>query len=280
MMKDSFSPSDRLWFKGFLANFPEVNFVSDTSARLRCPDPHGRHSNGDQNPSVTADLSQNGSGPMALLRCHSQQCEVPEILREVGLEYGDLYATRNGKSSTTMPNVLPGCTIEDYAAAKGLPVDFLTQDTVGLEDSKYYCKVTGSNVPAVEIPYLDGSGNTVATRYRTGLRKPTTGDDTRFRWAKGSRPTLYGRNWLDTAYKAGYIYIVEGESDVHVLWSYNEPAIGIPGAKNWQDRWAKHLDEIPEIRVLVEPDAAGESLWQAVSSCDRLSQRIIKVVLP
>src|SRR5215208_2878537 len=119
MMPEAFSPSDKQWFKEFLANFPEVNFLSDTSARLRCTDPHGRHSNGDQNPSVSADLSQNGKGPMALLRCHSQECEVSEILEEVGLQYGNLYATSdaNGRS---VPNALPGCSIEDYAAAKGL----------------------------------------------------------------------------------------------------------------------------------------------------------------
>ena len=273
MMKDAFSPSDRQWFKGFLANFPEVNFVSDTSAQLRCPDPHGRHSNGDQNPSATADLSQNGSGPMALLRCHSQQCEVPEILREVGLEYGDLYASRNGKSSTTMPNVLPGCTLEDYAIVKSLPLDFLTHEFVGLEDSTYYCRTSEKKVPAVKIPYMDESGNEIATRYRTGLHKPDHGDDTRFRWAKNTTLTLYGRNWLDVARENDYVFVVEGESDCHVGWHYEIPTIGVPGAQNWRDEWAVLLDGIGLLIVPIE-DAAGEKLWKALSACGCLAGRL------
>src|SRR5215210_1831651 len=198
-MSEAFSPSDKQWFKEFLANFPEVNLTSDTSANLRCPDPHGRHNNGDQNPSVTAYLAQNGSGPMALLRCHSQECEVSEILEEVGLEYGDLYASFASNGKRTTPNALPGCTLEDYASAKNLPVDFLTHEFVGLEETTYYCKVSETKVPAIKIPYLAEDGSDLAIRYRTGLKKPASGDDTRFRWTKSPTLTLYGRNWLDIA---------------------------------------------------------------------------------
>src|SRR5215204_2506438 len=266
-MKEGFSPSERQWFKEFLANFEEVNFLSDTSARLRCTDPHGRHQNGDRNPSVSADLSQNGKGPMALLHCHSQECEVDAMLEEVGLQYGDLYTSKNGGDSTR--NVLPGCSLQEYANAKNLPIEFLTDGTVGLTDSTYYCRTSETKVPAITIPYLDESGNDLAIRYRTGLHKPASGDDTRFRWAKNTTLTLYGRNWLDIAREQDFVFIVEGESDCHVGWYYDIPTIGVPGAQNWKDEWAVILDGIGLLLVTVE-DEAGEKLWKTLSACKRL----------
>ena len=270
-MSNSFSASDKRWFQEFLANFAEVNLLSDTSARIRCTDPFGRHSNGDQNPSASADLSQNGTGAMALLRCHSQECDVEAMIREVDLELGDLYASRNGKGA--VPNALPGCTLEEYAAAKNLPPDFLKHEFVGLEDSTYYCRTSEKKIPAVKIPYMDESGDEVATRYRTGLHKPDHGDDTRFRWAKNTTLALYGRNWLDVARENDYVFVVEGESDCHVGWHYEIPTIGVPGAQNWRDEWAVLLDGISLLIVPVE-DEAGEKLWKALSACGRLADRL------
>jgi hypothetical protein len=274
-MSSSFLPADKQWFKDFLKDFSEVNFNSDTSARCRCPDPNNQHTNGDKNPSLSVDLSQNGHGPTALLRCRSQECEVEAILEALGKDLSDLYPSRAKEAGA-----LQGCTIEEYAASKNLPVEFLTGDTIGLKESKYWCRVAEEEVPAIWIPYMDEGGAPVATRYRTGLYRPPTGDDTRFRWKKGAKLTLYGRNWLDLAQEKEYVNLVEGESDCHVLWHYNEPAIGVPGAKNWRDEWSVYLDDIPEIRVLVEPDAAGEEMWKAIFGCNRLSQRTVKVVLP
>ena len=275
-MTEGFSPADKQWFKGFLANFPEVNLTSDTSAKLRCTDPHGKHSNGDQNPSVTADLSKNGSGLMALLRCHSQECEVASILEVIGLGYGDLYASSTSSASNgkrTAPNALQGCTLEEYAATKNLSIDFLTHEFVSLEDTIYYCKVSETKVPAIRIPYLAEDGSDIAIRYRTGLRKPASGDDTRFRWAKNPTLTLYGRNWLDIARKQDFVFIVEGESDCHIGWYHEVPTIGVPGAQNWRDEWAVLLDGISLLIVPVE-DEAGEKLWRALSASDRLKGRL------
>jgi hypothetical protein len=269
-MGSSFSPSDKRWFKEFVANFNEVNLVSDTSARMRCPDPYGRHSNGDQNPSASADLSQNGTGATALVYCHSQKCETEAMLRAVGLEPGDLYPARNG-SKDRPP--LPGLSVEEYAASKDLPVEFLTHEFIGLKNSTYFCSVAKAEVPAIWVPYLDECGGIIAERYRTGLYKPTTGEDTRFRWKKGATPTLYGRNWLDIARDAGYVFLVEGESDCHAAWYHNIPAIGVPGAQNWQDGWGVILDGIDTLIVTVE-DEAGERLFKAVSACGRLAGRL------
>ena len=33
----------------------------------------------------------------------------------------------------------------------------------------------------------------------------------------------------------GYSVLVEGESDCHTLWTHGEPAVGVPGANNWNE---------------------------------------------
>jgi hypothetical protein len=35
---------------------------------------------------------------------------------------------------------------------------------------------------------------------------------------------------------------------------------------NWRDAWALHLDGIPKIFVMVEPDEAGKKLWRSLEA--------------
>jgi putative DNA primase/helicase len=259
-MSSDFTANEITFYKNLLNRFKGVKEKSTTDADCLCP------AHNDHNPSLGIDLRLNGHGVKAVLNCRSQGCDIVEILDTTGLTIDDLRYPKNGRPK--------GCTLEAYAASKNLPVEFLTNDYIGLEEFEYW------GTPALYIPYCDTDGNVVAERFRINLEKPKNGPDDRFRWKKGSNPTLYGLNGIEDAHEAKYVLLVEGESDCHVLWYYNEPAIGIPGAKNWKEEWALHLDDIPEIRVLVEPDAAGEEMWQAISGCTRLTKRTIKVVLP
>ena len=61
-----------------------------------------------------------------------------------------------------------GLTLDDYARAKALPVDFLK--SLGVSPSAYGGK------PAARIPYFSAAGNELAVRFRIRLE----GD--RFRW--------------------------------------------------------------------------------------------------
>jgi hypothetical protein len=68
---------------------------------------------------------------------------------------------------------------------------------------------------------------------------------------------------------AGYVVLVEGESDVHTLWHYGIPALGLPGAANWcEDRDAQFFEGIETIYVVIEPDKGGQSMrsWLAQSA--------------
>jgi DNA primase len=112
----------------------------------------------------------------------------------------------------------------------------------------------------VRIPYYGPNGDELAVRFRIGL------DGDRFRWKSGTKPCLYGLHRLAMVQAAGYVVLVEGESDCHTLWSHGIPALGIPGAANWrEDRDARHLDGIEAIYVVVEPDRGGDTVQEWLS---------------
>jgi hypothetical protein len=117
--------------------------------------------------------------------------------------------------------------------------------------------------PAVRIPYLGAGGEELAVRFRIALH----GD--RFRWKSGSKPFLYGLNHIGDARAAGYVVVVEGESDVHTLRHHGIPALGLPGAANWrEERDCKCLDGIDTIYIVIEPDSGGRAVrkWLAQSA--------------
>lgn len=228
----------------------------------RCP------AHDDENNSLSIRV---GDDDRVLMHCHAG-CAPEDILEELGLEWRDLFVEssrrRNGRgkgrasippkaAATVQPSA--GLTLEQYAGAKRLPLDFLRE--LGLAN------ISLSGASAVRIPYLDPSGAEVAVRHRLALAKSSEGDN-RFRWKTGAKPTLYGLWRLDGARKAGYVVLVEGESDCHTLWHQNVPGLGIPGAANWREEWAEYLDGIQTIYIVVEPDEGGQAVrkWLAASS--------------
>ena len=65
--------------------------------------------------------------------------------------------------------------------------------------------------------------------------------------------------------EAGYAVLVEGESDCHTLWHHGIEALGVPGAANWKEEWATHLDGIEKVYAIVEPDEGGRSFEEKLS---------------
>ena len=214
-----------------------------------------------------------------LLKCHAG-CATDDVVKALGLELRDLFADTNNNCPAIPPNrrahvhtntkglakartsgkppaltvVSSQISLAEYAKAKALPIEFLLD--LGLRDRKRDGK------PAIVIPYLGTDSQVVATRYRIAMR----GD--RFRWRSGAKPQLYGLWRLEDARNAGYIVIVEGESDCHTAWYHKIPAVGLPGAANWRDeRDARHLDGIDKVYVVVEPDTGGLAVlkWLSMS---------------
>jgi hypothetical protein len=119
------------------------------------------------------------------------------------------------ESLPPVPSGQQRLTLDQYASAKQLPIDFLK--ACGLSEFTYEHK------PAVRIPYLGEDGGQVAVRFRIV-------DGDRFRWKSGTKPCLYGLTRLSDARREGHVVLVEGESDCHTLWYHGIPALGIPGA--------------------------------------------------
>jgi hypothetical protein len=142
-----------------------------------------------------------------------------------------------------------GCRLAAYADAKKLPIEFLRSLGVMEIIGKY-------GKPEIGIPYRNGDGQETAVRVRyrlTGKR--------RFRWQTGSKACLYGLDRLADAREAGFVILVEGESDCHTLWHHGIPALGLPGNTQWNEaRDAPLLEDISTIYALGEPDQGGETM--------------------
>jgi hypothetical protein len=202
-----------------------------------------------------------------LLKCHAG-CGWREIVDALRIDAADLFddgrrgellpsdncataqptAGRLPRDLVLVPSGQPGLTLDRYATAKRLPIDFLK--TYGLSEATYDHK------PAVRIPYFGAGGEELAVRFRIALDG-------------GTKPCLYGLHRLHEAHKARQVVLVEGESDCHTLWFHEIPALGIPCASNWrEERDARYLDGIETIYVVVEPDRGGDAVrkWPSRST--------------
>jgi hypothetical protein len=208
----------------------------------RCP------AHDDRNPSLSLAVKRE----RVLVHCHAgcSQTDVLRALKRLGVTKRDLAAaSRHGTH----------CTLSQYARAKRLPRKFLRE--LGLRTIHYL----GRRV--VRIPYFDTNSEEISIRFRLALERSGERDD-RFRWRRHTKLVPYGLWRLEKAKAAGYVVIVEGESDAQTLWFHDVPALGIPGAASWREDWIGHLVDIPKIFLHVEPDRGGQAVldWLERSS--------------
>jgi hypothetical protein len=254
----------------------DVASRNDEKAMCFCPAHDDRNS-----PSLSLK-AENGK---LLLHCFGG-CQLEDVVSEMNLEMKDLFSEEGGGASIP-PNTPArlhaqsessnsdgrngyaggdarpehGCTLEAYSEEKQLPEDSLRG--LGLRDVTYLEK------PAIRIPYPDEEGQDVAVRFRVSLNGAE-----KFRWRSGDKPVPYGLKLLREARGAGFVVLVEGESDCHTLWYYEIPALGIPGATNWRDGWATCLEGIEKVYVVIEPDQGGETLREKLTACLAIRERL------
>lgn len=212
----------------------------------RCP------AHDDHDPSLSF---RNGDRTL-VVKCHAG-CTRQEVLTALGLTETDVSARRNGdgageQAEPTAPS--PGLTVAALAQAKKLPEPFLRD--LGVSD------LQRDGRPLVRIPYRNAAGEVTAVRLRLALSGPD-----RFRWRAGDKASLYGLDRLQAAREAGFILIVEGESDCWTGWHRGIPSIGIPGKATWRSAWARHLEGL-RVFLWVEPDATDLALRVAADLPD------------
>lgn len=160
---------------------------------------------------------------------------------------------QKGLTTTSLPGI-NGANLDTLAKAKSIPADYLKG--LGVSAFKYYGQ------PAIKIPYYAEDGAEISIRFRLAI----TGD-TRFKWRKGDHALPYGLNRLDVIRKAGWVLIVEGESDCWACWLHGIPAIGAPGKGIWPPAWGNYLKGL-EVYVWQEPDAEDFVLRLLASAPD------------
>ncbi|GFP18678.1 putative DNA primase/helicase [Candidatus Hakubella thermalkaliphila] len=204
----------------------------------RCP------AHQDKNPSLSISASSNGT---VLLKCFAG-CRVEDIVAALGLEMRDLFPDTKEvslyplvKGFTPLRPCSEGISLEKLAETKGLRV---------LQLKSLGCSTIHRNdVPAVRIPYADQYGEIVAVRFRLSLD-----GERRFTWRRGDHPLLYGLGRLKEIRTAGWVLLVEGESDCWTGWAYQLPLLGLPGKTIWHKEWASYFEGL-EVYLWQEPDA-------------------------
>lgn len=210
----------------------------------RCP------AHRDERASLSIGVNSNGD---VLLHCFAG-CSVESIVDALGLSMRDLYVQPLAGSEKSHKGVTGGrLFVEDLARDKLLPVEFLR--SLGVNE----CEPGG-----VRIPYrlLDGSP-APRDRFRTALKASEGSQWIPFKSDKS--PVPYGLDRLRDARQAGYLVLVEGETDSWTLWYHGFPALGIPGAGMARLLEAEHLEGIPRLYVVQESDAGGRSFVRGVA---------------
>ncbi len=178
--------------------------------------------------------SGNGTTLLSMMKGITQKEAYQQLLKRAGL------------ADTPMVHTAPDrYTLEVYAAEKALPMDFLK--SLGLSDNRR---------GGVLIPYYGPEREPSATRVR---HHP--GNDPRFSWQAGAKVLPYGV-WLKRVQEAEKLILVEGESDAQALWLHDLPALGIPGASNFQAAWCKEYLKDRDVYLHIEPDQSGKTFLE------------------
>ena len=129
----------------------------------------------------------------------------------------------------------------------------------------------------IEILYLTREGELHAVRYRLALE-----GDNRFKWRKGDTAILYGLWRLGEWAGSDTLYLCEGETDALSLWHAGLPALGIPGATAWRERWWREVEAFPRIVAIPDADQAGSQLVEKLqATCPlELTERVQVLQLP
>jgi hypothetical protein len=218
------------------------------------------HTHDDRNPS----LSITNSGDRTLVNCftgHSPE----EIVAAIGLKMSDLFDKPKTNGHRPKRQSLKGCTLMQLSEHTKLPIEFLRD--CGLEDCEWF-----GGVNAVKTPYRDERGQEKTWSYRVGV---TGSGKDKFRRKTGHKLMLLGLDALNP--DGDDVLLPEGESDFLTAVFHKQPAIGLPGAANWDEkRDAKFFEKVKRVFVADEQDtgAVGIEKWLSKSSIKGKAYRL------
>lgn len=176
--------------------------------------------------------------------------DTKEAYKEILSRYGALRDPKKEKKDKA-PHEEP-YTLKEYAFEKRFQEEWLTE-VCGASTSK-----DRDRIQFLKIPYFNEEGEPFVYRKRYGNKS--------FKWSWGSagKLILYGDWRLPEIRKGGKAILVEGESDTQTLWFLKLPALGVPGAANFKDKFVPKLQDL-KLYIHVEPDKGGETFLQKVT---------------
>lgn len=207
---------------------------------------------GDREPSLSIGIGEEGQ---VLLKCFAG-CSLEAIVSAVGMSVADLFPGSQVTSSSDEQIRSSGSgrsslTLLDLAQDKQLPWQFL-----------FHLGVMDNDHGSIDIPYHLADG-TLAPRHR--IRTALAAKEGSY-WSKGQGEIVpYGLERLAEAKQAGYLVLVEGESDCWTLWYHHIPALGLPGAEMASKLQERMLEGIERLYIMQEPDAGGTAFVSHVS---------------
>jgi hypothetical protein len=138
-------------------------------------------------------------------------------------------------------------TVEDLARLKQLNAEDLR--AFGLADAAY----------GVRFDYRGLAGETARARRRTGLRGAGGSS-----WDPDGGlpivPYIHADHRARVA-AAGYLIVVEGESDCWAGWTHGVPVLGVPGSDQWSTLTAGHLAGARTVFLQREPIEAPNATF-------------------
>lgn len=170
-----------------------------------------------------------------------------QILKELGV-----YEEPEERKEKKKPEGPGAYTLQQYSFEKHLPEDFLRER----------CRLdTGrerSGTTYLRIPYYNAAGEESTFRKRFANKE--------FRWKFGSsgKICLYGEWQIEDIRKAGYVCLVEGESDSQSMWYMGVSTLGVAGASLFKANQAGLLQDL-RVYIHVEPDKGGETFLKKVT---------------
>ena len=174
--------------------------------------------------------------------------DTKEAYKQILEKYGKLEEPKQDKKPKQK---YKNYSLPEYTFTKHLPEDFL-KDICGITTAK---DKDGSQY--LKMPYFNEENTTPIFRKRYG--------DKEFRWSWGSsgKLILYGDWRLPELRKTGWAVLVEGESDTQTLWYLKVPALGVPGASNFNARMVPKLQDL-KLYIHQEPDQGGQTFLAKV----------------
>ena len=203
----------------------------------------------DKQPSLSVSVGEDGR---ILVKCHAG-CSQKDVVDALGIEFRDLFPDGHKAPIPRVSAPVP-VTVARLAEAKRLPLELLREAGVRNFDS------------GVLIPYVALNGSPARARVRTALKAK---DGSRWHGSSGDI-VPYGLARIGEVERQGFVFLVEGESDVWTLWHYELPAFGVPGVSMTEKLRKEHLEAVKQVFVVEEPDNAGAKFVRRIAA--RLSE--------